>query len=97
MRNPSESTRRLGPAMLVLLACTLWLVVQNTVLALLFLWIEPRKTVTLATMILKAGMHLIAGFWDSPAAPLSIGVLLVIGLAAPAMFGRSVNREVIHG
>jgi len=82
---------------LLLAACTLWLVVQNTVLALIFLWMEPNKVVTLATMIVKAGLVLVSGFWTSPAAPLLIGVVLVIGLVAPVLIGRSSNDEVIHG
>ena len=96
MRNPSVPSRRLPPSMLLLAACTLWLVVQNTALALIFFWIEPHKAVTLATVLVKTGLVLISGFWTSPAAPLLIGVVLVVGIVAPVVMGRS-DREVIHG
>ena len=97
MRNGSRSPRPHAPGLLLLGACTLWLVVQNTLLALVLLWLEPHKTLTLAALMLKAAIALISGFWTSPVAPLLIGALFVVGLVLPIVMSRATGREVIHG
>ena len=97
MRSRSRRRRAPAPGLLLLGACTLWLVIQNTLLVLGLLWLEPRKAVTLATMLCKAAIVLISGFWLSPVAPLLVGVVLIAGLVAPILMGRATSREVIHG
>jgi hypothetical protein len=54
MSNGLERSREPAPAMLLMAACTLWLVIQNTALAVVLLWAEPQKVVSFATMLLKA-------------------------------------------
>lgn len=97
MSDRSRTSRPHAPGMLVLGACTLWLILQNTLLALGLLWLEPRKVVTLVTMICKAGVLVINAFWHSPAAPLLIGVVLIAALLIPVLLSRAPHREVIHG
>jgi hypothetical protein len=97
MRRRSRGHRAPAPGLLLLGACTLWLVIQNTLLVLGLLWLEPRKAVTLAIMLCKAAIVVISGFWLSPAAPLLVGVVLIVGLIAPILMGRATTHEVIHG
>jgi hypothetical protein len=93
-RSGSPRVRVLG---LLLGACTLWLVVQNTLLAFALLWTEPRKVLTVGSVLLKAGAALVSGFWASPAWPLLAGAAVVAALAVPALMGRAADREVLHG
>lgn len=57
MSDGLERSRGPAPAMLLMAACTVWLVIQNTVLALVLIATEPQKVVSvatsLATMVLK--------------------------------------------
>ena len=97
MPDGANGRRVHGPGPWLLGACLLWLVVQNTLLALALLWLEPRPTMTLAAAVIKAGAVLISSFWTSPVAPLSLGVVLIAGLVAPVLLGRQTGREVSHG
>ena len=61
MSDPSRTSRALAPGMLVLGACTAWLVLQNTLLALGLLWLAPQKAATLATLVIKAAVQVLHG------------------------------------
>lgn len=61
MSDPSRTSRTLAPGMLVMGACTVWLVLQNTLLAVGLFWLAPHKAVTLATLVVKAAVQVIHG------------------------------------
>jgi len=61
MRDPSRSLPPHGSGLLVLGVCTLWLVLQNTLLALTLLWLQPHKAVTLAVMVCKVASRVMHG------------------------------------
>jgi len=61
MRNSSGGSLPGGSGLLVLGVCTLWLVLQNTLLALTLLWLQPHKAVTLAVMVCKVASRVIHG------------------------------------
>jgi len=61
MRDPSRSSLPQASGLLVLGACTLWLVLQNTLLALTLLWLQPHKAVTLAVMVCKVASRVMHG------------------------------------
>lgn len=89
---------RLGPSDLgvaMLGVCALWLVVQNTMLALGLLWARPASVLTVAAALAKTAVVLIQGFWSSPVAG------WLVGIAAGATLGillPYVRREVVrHG
>ena len=97
MRKASRSEiaggARLG--LLVLGACTLWLVVQNTFLVFAMLWSDPPVAGRVAMAVVKAGSLVAAKFWASPAAAaLAAGVLLALLIRGrPAV----APREARHG
>ena len=97
MPDRSRTSRLSSPGTLVLGACTLWLVIQNTLLALALLWMKPHAMKTVAIMTGKALVFLVTSFWKSPAAPLLIGCALILGLVLPVLLGRGAGREVLHG
>ena len=70
----NHRSRRAAAFWLTLLgACTLWLVVQNTLLFVALAWAEPAGLVAVTQAVAKAGAALIARFWP---------VAMVAGLAA---------------
>lgn len=54
MSDGLERSRGPAPALLLMAICTVWLVIQNTALAVVLLVAEPQKVVSFATMLLKA-------------------------------------------
>jgi hypothetical protein len=85
--------KRLG--LLALAACTIWLVIQNTVLAVAMLWREPAVVGRVALTLLKAGALVTAKFWTSPAAAALVAVVLLLLLVRAR--AASPAREVRHG
>jgi hypothetical protein len=61
MRNSPGGLPPGGSGLLVLGVCTLWLVLQNTLLALTLLWLQPHKAVTLAVMVCKVASRVMHG------------------------------------
>jgi hypothetical protein len=61
MPDSSRSVPPGGSGLLVLGVCTLWLVLQNTLLALTLLWLQPHKAVTLAVMVCKVASRVMHG------------------------------------
>jgi len=80
----------------VLGVCTVWLVIQNTLLILAMTWKDPAVVGRVALAVLKAGTLVMAKFWASPAAAaLAAAVLLALLLRMrPAESARS---EARHG
>lgn len=97
MRDARKSNRAGGVFvwLVVLGACTLWLAMQNTLLVLAALWIDPGTTRTLVTALVKAAAHVIAGFWTSPAAAV-LGVAVATVVMLRAVSGPR-NGEARHG
>jgi len=81
--------------LVVLGACTLWLAMQNTLLVLAVLWIDPGTTRTLFTALVKAAALVITGFWSSPAGAV-LGIAVAIAVTLRAMVGAA-NGEARHG
>jgi hypothetical protein len=81
--------------LVVLGACTLWLAMQNTLLVLAALWLEPGTTRALITALVQAVAHVIAGFWSSPAAAV-LGVAVATVVMLRALAGPP-NGEARHG
>lgn len=81
--------------LLVLAACTVWLVVQNTVLVMAMMWSEPQVAGRIAMAVVKAVALVGARFWTSPAAIALVAALFV----ALLLRGRDAEprREVRHG
>ena len=95
----SETSRRLSARDLWLLvfgAGSLWLLVQNTILALGLLWARPSEAATVTAALAKVTVRLIEGFWRSPAAgwtvALALALALLVSVAAPWR-GRRVVRN----
>ena len=61
MSDTTRVPRASAPGMLVLGACTMWLVLQNTLLAVGLLWLQPHKALSLATLVVKAAVQVIHG------------------------------------
>ena len=61
MRDRSDSALPHGSGLMVLGACALWLALQNTLLALVLLWLQPHQAVTLAVMVCKVASRVIHG------------------------------------
>ena len=61
MRDSSRGALPFGSGLLVLGACTLWLVLQNTMLALALLWLQPHQAVSLAVMVCKVASRVMHG------------------------------------
>ena len=97
MASRLTSPRAPALGLTVLGAFTLWLVVQNTILALALLWPEPRRALTAAAVVFKACAALLAEFWSSPASALLAVAALVAVVAVPALIGRTAKGETIHG
>jgi len=95
MRNGERRSR--APWLALLGACTLWLVVQNTILAAALLWSEPRKALAIATVLLKTAAALVLEFWTSPALPLMLTAGVIGAMVTPALFGRQEREEIHHG
>jgi hypothetical protein len=98
MHRPSQPARldgrRIG--LLVLGACTVWLVIQNTLLFVAMMWGDPSVLGRIAMTVIKAGALVTAKFWASPAAAALVAavVLLLVMRARPA---ASTRTEVRHG
>ena len=90
-RNSRLSPRDLW--LVALGACSLWLVLQNTMLALGLLWARPSGALTVTATLTKIAALMIEGFWKSPAAAWFVAVLLAVTLGAVVPF---VRREVIR-
>ena len=90
-RRSRLAMRNLG--VVVLGACALWLVVQNTMLALGLLWARPGSVVTVTTALAKTTILLVQGFWSSPAAGWLVGTVAGVTLGAVLPY---VRREVIR-
>lgn len=86
--------RKIG--LLVLGACTVWLVIQNTLLFLAMMWGDPAVVSRVAMVVLKAGALVMASFWASPAAAalVAAALVLLVMLGRPA---SSTRTEVRHG
>jgi len=86
--------KRIG--LLVLGACTVWLVIQNTLLFVAMMWGDPAVLGRVAMTVLKAGALVTAKFWSSPAAAglAAAALILLVLLARPSTPTRS---EVRHG
>lgn len=85
--------RNLG--VMLLGACALWLVVQNTVLVVGLVWARQAQVVTLVEALTKTTAVLILGFWSSPAAGWLVGVAAGVTLGALIPY---VRQEVVrHG
>jgi hypothetical protein len=86
--------RRIG--LLVLGACTVWLVIQNTLLFLAMMWGDAGVLGRVAMAVVKAGALVTASFWASPAAAalVAAGLLLLVMRSRPASSSRS---EARHG
>ena len=56
--------RRIGLG--VLGACTLWLVVQNTMLLVTMLWASQPPALVAASAVIKAGWHVLGTLWMIP-------------------------------
>lgn len=82
--------------LLVLAACTVWLVIQNTVLVAAMVWSEPLVAGRVAMAVVKAVALLGAKFWTSPAAVALVAALL-IGLLLHGRPAEPARREVRHG
>lgn len=61
MRDRSKGGLPPGSGLLVLGACTVWLVLQNTLLALALLWLQPHQAITLGVMVCKVASRVIHG------------------------------------
>jgi hypothetical protein len=98
MRSATQSTRigakRLG--FLALAACTVWLVIQNTLLVLAVTWGDPAKAGRVVLALLKAAALVMAGFWTSPAAAALVALALVL-LVVRARPTPVASREARHG
>jgi hypothetical protein len=95
MRNSSRRELAGGAkvGLLVLGACTLWLIVQNTLLALTMLSSDPPVAGRVAMAMVKAGSLVAAKFWASPAAAaLAAAVLLALLIR-----GRPTAQEARRG
>ena len=93
-QSPRMGARRLG--LLALAACTVWLVIQNTLLVLAVTWGDPSKAGRVALALLKAAALVTASFWTSPiaAALVALALVLLLARARPAPVA---SREARHG
>jgi hypothetical protein len=96
MSEPRTQVRgRRSPVWLVVLgACTLWLVVQNTLLFTALVWAEPARLVTVGGVLFRAGMTVMAACW--PAALIVLAALVPFALMLRAAL-RLERHEVRHG
>jgi len=97
MRDPSRPGIPGGAkvGLLVLAACTVWLVIQNTLLMAALAWRDPAVTVQVVLAVVKAGALVAAKFWASPAAAaLAAAVLLALLLRRVPIEAR---EEARHG
>jgi len=87
-------SRRIG--LLVLGACTVWLVIQNTLLFLAMMWGDPAVLGRVTMTVVKAGALVAAKFWASPAAAglVAAALVVLVLIARPATPPRS---EARHG
>lgn len=80
--------------LLVLAACTVWLVIQNTLLMAALAWRDPATMVQVGLAVLKAGALVGAKFWASPAAAaLAAAVLLALLLRRVPVQAREGARH----
>jgi len=88
IRNPDLATRHLWMAAFA--ACALWLVIQNSMLVIGFLWARPAEAVVVTSALIKVASLLIGGFWTSAVAgSVLVGVLgLAAGAVLPSAHGR---------
>jgi hypothetical protein len=97
MRSSSGSNAAGGVRVgfLVLAVCTLWLVIQNTLLALAVVWSDPVVAARTAMTVAKALALVAAKFWASPAAAALAAALML----ALLLRGRpeTARDEVHHG
>jgi hypothetical protein len=97
MRNPSRPAMAGGAkvGLLVLVICTSWLVIQNSILVLAMMWNDPALMARIAVAVLKAGALVGAKFWASPAAA-ALGAATLLALV---LVGRpnAAGDEVRHG
>ncbi len=97
MRDTLRSRRARVLGLVLLSACTLWLVVQNTLLALAVLWTDPKRVLTVVTALIKVAGAVVTGFWSSPAAALVVAALAIAALLFRAVARDVPAREVRHG
>jgi len=90
-RNARTGPRNLG--VIVLGTCALWLVIQNTMLAVGLVWARPTQVMTLVEALTKTSALLIQGFWSSSAAGWVVGVVAGVTLGALLPFVREVARH----
>jgi hypothetical protein len=92
-RGSRLAARNLGVVLLV--ACALWLVVQNTMLALALVWARPGSVQAVSAALVKTAVLLVQGFWTSPASGWLAGTVAGLTLGAVLPY---IRREVIrHG
>ncbi|HEY3216008.1 MAG TPA: hypothetical protein VGK93_05905 [Candidatus Eisenbacteria bacterium] len=76
-------------------ACTLWLVVQNTLLLLALWWVEPGIMRAVAIGLMKAGAVVAAKLWVLPwVSAVAGGIVVAVWRDREAIPAR---REVRHG
>ena len=82
--------------LLVLAVCTVWLVIQNTVLMLAMLWSDPLAAGKIVIAVAKAVGLVGAKFWTSPAA-IAIASALLIALLVRGRESEPAREGVRHG
>ena len=97
MLRPTEAStlRRLRDG--ALLACTLWLVLQNVALLALVPWYKASVVLTVASALTKAAITLLAPLWMFPVAAM-LGVIFMVYLTHDSDVALAKrDREVRHG
>jgi hypothetical protein len=86
---------RRSPVWLVVLgACTLWLVIQNTLLIAALVWAQPVGVAAVSGTLLRAGFTVMARVWPAALVVLAVTAPFALMLRAALLFG---HREVRHG
>jgi hypothetical protein len=96
MSEPRTQVRgRRSPAWLAVLgACTLWLVIQNTVLIAALVWAHPAGVAAVGGVLLRAGFTVMARGWPVALVALVAAAPFALMLRAALMFA---HHEVRHG
>jgi hypothetical protein len=95
VRDTVVQRSRIRRAWLILLAgCSLWLVVQNALLAVALLWSMPGPVSAITGALAKTTALLVARLWSPWVAALAVG--LALGVLVMGVMERT-PREVRHG
>lgn len=76
-------------------ACTLWLVVQNTLLFVALVWAEPAGLMAVTQAVFKAGGVVVSRLWPVATVATLASIPFVLMLRAALQFGG--GEEVRHG